>query len=42
MKEELHKLNASIDTFKREIDTAIYLLMDITKKYSTLPPSIWN
>ena len=42
MKEELHKLNTSIDTFKREIDTAIYLLIDITKKYSTLPPSIWN
>lgn len=42
MKEDLHKLNASIDKFKREIETAIYLLIDITKKYSTLPPSIWN
>ena len=42
MKEDLHKLNASIDKFKREIETAIHLLIDITKKYSTLPPSIWN
>ena len=42
MKENLHNLNASIDKFKREIEPAIYLLMDITKKYSTLPPSIWN
>lgn len=42
MKEELHKLNVSCAKFTREIETAIYLLRETNKKYSLLPPSIWN